>query len=83
MIAYEQQIIPELLKTSLDRAEQLISLLQHYGTHFVRTHFNIDPTSGLKSLENLEQALQNKKDSFNAELVAFPSMACITQNQLL
>lgn len=72
MIAYEQQIIPELLKTSLDRAEQLISLLQHYGTHFVRTHFNIDPTSGLKSLENLEQALQNKKDSFNAELVAFP-----------
>lgn len=72
MIAYEQQIIPELLKTSVDRAEQLISLLQHYGTHFVRTHFNIDPTSGLKSLENLEQALQNKKDSFNAELVAFP-----------
>jgi tRNA G26 N,N-dimethylase Trm1 len=47
MIAYEQQIIPELLKTSVDRAEQLISLLQHYGTHFVRTHFNIDPTSGL------------------------------------
>ncbi|WP_336686097.1 amidohydrolase [Chryseobacterium bernardetii] len=72
MIAYEQQIIPELLKTSVGRAEQLISLLQHYGTHFVRTHFNIDPTSGLKSLENLEQALQNKKDSFNAELVAFP-----------
>lgn len=72
MIAYEQQIIPELLKTSVDRAEQLISLLQHYGTHFVRTHFNIDPTSGLKSLENLEQALQNKKKSFNAELVAFP-----------
>ncbi|MBP2616380.1 amidohydrolase [Chryseobacterium jejuense] len=72
MIAYEQQIIPELLKTSVDRAEQLISLLQHYGTHFVRTHFNIDPTSGLQSLENLEQALQNKKASFNAELVAFP-----------
>ncbi|BAP32875.1 N-acyl-D-amino-acid deacylase [Chryseobacterium sp. StRB126] len=72
MIAYEQEIIPELLKTSVDRAEQLISLLQHYGTHFARTHFNIDPTSGLKSLENLEQALQNKKDSFNAELVAFP-----------
>ena len=72
MIAYEQQIIPELLKTSVSRAEQLISLLQHYGTHFVRTHFNIDPTSGLKSLEHLEQALENKKDSFKAELVAFP-----------
>lgn len=72
MIAYEQQIIPELLKTSVSRAEQLISLLQHYGTHFVRTHFNIDPTSGLKSLEHLEQALENKQDSFKAELVAFP-----------
>lgn len=72
MVAYEQEIIPELLKTSVERAEQLISLLQHYGTHFVRTHFNIDPTSGLKSLEHLEQALNNKKDSFKTELVAFP-----------
>ncbi|GAE64852.1 amidohydrolase family protein [Chryseobacterium indologenes] len=72
MIAYEQEIIPELLKTSVERAEQLISLLQHYGTHFVRTHFNIDPTSGLKSLEHLEQALNSKKDSFKTELVAFP-----------
>ncbi|MDR6369091.1 cytosine/adenosine deaminase-related metal-dependent hydrolase [Chryseobacterium bernardetii] len=72
MIAYEQEIIPELLKTSVKRAEQLISLQQHYGTHFARTHFNIDPTSGLKSLEHLEQALENKKDSFKAELVAFP-----------
>lgn len=72
MIAYEQEIIPELLKTSVERAEQLISLQQHYGTHFARTHFNIDPTSGLKSLEHLDQALQNKKDSFKAELVAFP-----------
>ncbi len=72
MIAYEQEIIPELLKTSVERAEQLINLLQHYGTNFARTHFNIDPTSGLKSLEHLEKALENKKDSFTAELVAFP-----------
>ena len=72
MIAYEQQIIPELLKTSVERAEQLINLLQNYGTNFTRAHFNTDPTSGLKSLENLEKALENKKDSFKAELVAFP-----------
>lgn len=72
MIAYEQEIIPELLKTSVERAEQLISLLQRYGTNFARTHFNIDPTSGLRSLENLEKALQQKKDSFKTELVAFP-----------
>lgn len=72
MIAYEQQIIPELLKTSVARAGQLIDLLQHYGTTFARTHFNVDPTSGLKSLEHLQQALDNKRDSFEAELVAFP-----------
>ncbi|ASW76281.1 deaminase [Chryseobacterium piperi] len=72
MIAYEQGIIQELLKTSVQRGGQLIDLLQNYGTNFARTHFNIDPTSGLVSLENLEKALENKKDSFRAELVAFP-----------
>lgn len=72
MIAYEQEIIPELLKTSVERSEQLIHLLQYYGTTYARSHFNVDPTSGLRSLENLEQALKNKSDSFAAELVAFP-----------
>ncbi len=72
MIAYEQAIIPELLKTSVTRSEQLISLLQNFGTVFARSHFNVEPTSGLQSLQNLEQALSAKKDSFRAELVAFP-----------
>ncbi len=72
MIAYEQEIIPELLNTSIERGEQLINLLQHYGTTFARTHFNVDTTSGLKSLENLEKALENKTETFSAELVAFP-----------
>ncbi len=68
----EQRIIPELLSTSISRSEQLIELLQSYGISYARSHFNIDPTSGLRSLEHLEVALQNKKDSFSAELVAFP-----------
>lgn len=72
MIAYEQEIIPQLLKTSVDRAGQLIGLLQSYGTTFARTHFNIEPTSGFRSLENLQKALDQKKASFSAELVAFP-----------
>lgn len=72
MIAYEQEIIPELLKTSVERSEQLINLLQNYGTTYARSHFNVDPTSGLKSLENLESALKNKSASFDVELVAFP-----------
>ncbi|RFS22798.1 deaminase [Chitinophaga silvatica] len=72
MIAYEQQIIPELLKTSTERAEKLIELTQSYGTAGARTHFNVDPTSGLTSLQHLEKALANKKKSYDAELVAFP-----------
>lgn len=72
MIAREQEIIPELLKTSVERAEKLIMLLQGYGTNFARTHFNVDPTSSIKSLEHLLRALEHVKASFGAELVAFP-----------
>lgn len=72
MIALEQQLIPEMLKTSTFRAEKLIELLQSKGTHFARSHVNIDPTSKLDSLKNLELALQHKQHSFGAELVAFP-----------
>lgn len=72
MIAYEQKQIPEWLKTSVERTEKLIGMLHSYGTHFIRSHVNIDPTSGFDSLHHLEKALQHKKDSVSAELVAFP-----------
>ena len=72
MIALEQQIIPEMLKTSTYRAEKLIELLQSKGSSFARSHVNIEPTSGVQSLKNLQKALENRKDSFGAELVAFP-----------
>ena len=72
MIALEQEILPELLKTSTYRAEKLIELLQSCGTGFARSHVNIEPTSGLNSLKNLEIALENKKSLFGTELVAFP-----------
>lgn len=72
MIAYEQKVIPELLKTSTYRAEKLIELLQSKGTNFARSHVNVDPTSKLDSLKNLQRALEKKKNTFGAELVAFP-----------
>lgn len=72
MIALEQEIMPELLKTSTFKAEKLIELLQANGSTFARSHVNIEPTSKLDSLKNLEKALDNKKDTFGAELVAFP-----------
>ena len=72
MIAYEQKMIPEWLKTSVERTEKMIDFVQGYGTAYIRSHFNVDPTSGLNSLKHLEKALQNKKTSITAELVAFP-----------
>ena len=72
MIALEQDMLPEMLKTSTYRAEKLIELLQSRGSCFARSHVNIEPTSGLNSLTNLEIALERKKKTFGAELVAFP-----------
>lgn len=72
MIAYEQKMIPEWLNTSVERTEKMIDFLQGYGTDHIRSHFNVDPTSGLDSLKHLEKALENKKSTFSAELVAFP-----------
>ena len=72
MIALEQQILPELLKNSTYKAEKLIELLQSKGTAFARSHVNIEPTSKLDSLRHLQLALENKKNSFGAQLVAFP-----------
>lgn len=72
MISLEQKILPELLRNSTYKAEKLIELLQSHGTAFARSHVNIEPTSKLQSLKNLEIALANKKDVFGAELVVFP-----------
>jgi len=72
MIELEQRTLPDMLKNSTYKAEKLIELLQSCGTGFARSHVNIEPTSKLDSLKNLERALANKKDSFGAELVAFP-----------
>lgn len=72
MIALEQQILPQMLQSSTAHAEKLIELLQSKGSSFARSHVNIEPTSKLESLKNLQKALENKKDSFGAELVAFP-----------
>lgn len=72
MIALEQEILPEMLDHSTYRAEKMIELLQSKGTSFARSHVNIEPTSKLQSLKNLQKALENKKNTFGTELVAFP-----------
>ncbi|MBZ6078230.1 amidohydrolase family protein [Microvirga puerhi] len=72
MIAREEVLLPKLLPTSQTRAERLIDLLLSQGSSVARSHCNIDPVSGLKSLEHLQLALANYRDSFECEIVAFP-----------
>jgi len=72
MIALEQTLIPKLLPTSQQRAENLIALLQSKGSTVARSHCNIDPVSGLKSLEHLQRALEKHQADFSCEIVAFP-----------
>jgi cytosine/adenosine deaminase-related metal-dependent hydrolase len=72
MIAREEGLLPKLLPTSQARAEKLIDLLLSQGSSVARSHCNIDPVSGLKSLEHLQLALANYRDSFECEIVAFP-----------
>ncbi|OCQ54755.1 N-isopropylammelide isopropyl amidohydrolase [Photorhabdus australis subsp. thailandensis] len=72
MITLEQTLIPKLLATSQQRAEGLIALLQSQGSTVARSHCNIDPVSGLKSLEHLQYALENHRNDFSCEIVAFP-----------
>lgn len=71
MIALEQTLIPKLLPTSQQRAENLIALLQSKGSTAARSHCNIDPVSGLKSPSTCS-ALENHRADFSCEIVAFP-----------
>lgn len=72
MIDLERRIIPGLLVKSVEKAEMAIDLMNSQGTYFARCQTNVDPTSGLKSLENLKIALENKKNVIGSEIVAFP-----------
>lgn len=82
MIALEEQIMPEILKNSTYKAEKMIELIQSKGTAFARSHVNVEPTSKLDSLKNLQIALERKKKSFGAEIVAFPQHGVFYKNSV-
>ena len=72
MIEIEEKLIPRLLPGSQARAEKMIALMHSKGTTIARSHCNIDPVSGLKSLEHLQLALARHQGSLACEIVAFP-----------
>lgn len=72
MIALEQKILPGMLSSTVYRGEKIIDLLKSNGADFTRTHVNIEPTSKLHRLECVNQMIEDTKDSFDIEIVAFP-----------
>ncbi|MGU7613020.1 amidohydrolase family protein [Klebsiella aerogenes] len=72
MIKLEQKLLPELQPYTQAHAEKLIDLIQSKGSTIARSHCNIEPVSGLKNLENLQEVLARRKPGFDCEIVAFP-----------
>ncbi|MDH7608158.1 amidohydrolase family protein [Raoultella ornithinolytica] len=72
MIKLEQKLLPELQPYTRQHAEKLIDLLQSKGSTIARSHCNIEPTSGLKNLEDLQAVLAHRQPGFACEIVAFP-----------
>lgn len=72
MIKLEQKLLPELQPYTQQHAEKLIDLIQSKGSTIARSHCNIEPTSGLKNLENLQAVLARRQAGFACEIVAFP-----------
>ncbi|MFG1175575.1 amidohydrolase [Erwiniaceae bacterium CAU 1747] len=82
MIALEQEILPALLPTSVQRTHALLQLLQQQGTTYVRSHCNIEPVSGLQSLRHLQEALAPWRDRLQCEIVAFPQHGLLRSGSL-
>ncbi len=80
MIRLEQKLLPELQPYTQERAEKLIDLIQSKGSTIARSHCNIEPTSGLKNLENLQAVLARRKPGFDCEIVAFPQHGLLLSN---
>ncbi|ALS77243.1 amidohydrolase family protein [Planococcus kocurii] len=68
----EKELLPKLLPTAQQRAENMIDMLIRNGHTHIRTHCNVDPVIGLKNLEATMRALENYKDVITYDVVAFP-----------
>lgn len=71
-IEEEKRILPKILPTSKLQAEQILEMIQGFGTTHVRAHCNIEPVSGLHRLEGTRQALESYSGKLSSEIVAFP-----------
>ncbi|RKP46754.1 deaminase [Cohnella endophytica] len=71
-IEEEKELLPKLFPVAAERAKKILGLLIGNGSTHVRGHVNIEPTSGLKGLEAVQEALAAYKGQVSCEIVAFP-----------
>ncbi|GLX67161.1 amidohydrolase [Paenibacillus glycanilyticus] len=71
-IEEEAVLLHQLLPKSQERAEALIDLLFSHGTTYIRSHCNVDPYTGVKHVEAVMRAFDNRKDKVSGEIVVFP-----------
>ncbi|MGO4179864.1 amidohydrolase [Paenibacillus sp. TAF43_2] len=81
-IEEEKVLLPKLLPTARQQAESILTLIQGYGATHVRTHCNIEPTSGLQRLEATKQALDTFSGKISSEIVAFPQHGLLLSNSV-
>ncbi|QHW29759.1 amidohydrolase family protein [Paenibacillus rhizovicinus] len=78
----ERELLPKLLPTAQQRAENMLGMLLGHGSTHVRTHCNIDPVVGLKNLEATMQAFQTFAGKMSYEVVAFPQHGLLRSNSI-
>lgn len=79
-LKYEAMELEELAPTVKQRASKMIDLILANGSTHIRTHVNIDPYIGLKNLEGVQAALEDRSDKLTYEIVAFPQHGLLRNN---
>lgn len=76
-LAIEKRLLAEALPVA-DRAEALIAQAHSFGTIAMRSHVDVDATTGLTNLHAVLGAREKWQDRVAIELVAFPQAGILT-----
>jgi len=71
-IRQEEKLLPSMVADTARRARALIDLITGFGTSFLRVQCNVDPVIGLQNVEKVLEALHDRRDKIDFDLVAFP-----------
>lgn len=76
-IVNERRLKRELRLDARVQAERQLALALAYGTTHVRSHVDVDPEVGIKSIEGVLAARETFRGRVDVEIVAFPQSGCL------